>query len=98
MWANDICRSQPDNIVLATATNDGRIVVTEDRDYGNLVFRDGFPALGIVISKLELLSENMTRIMTLLCDKIDTLGSSLEGKLTTIEYDRIRQRDLKSGN
>lgn len=41
-----------DNIVLQHAVDESRLLVTEDRDFGALVFRDKKPAIGIVLVRI----------------------------------------------
>ncbi len=98
VWASEICRSQPDEIVLKTATDDGRIVITEDRDFGNLTIRHGLPAVGIVIADIDSFHGGISHAIPILCERVDALGTSLIGKLTVIEEHRIRQRQLSAKN
>lgn len=93
-WANEVCRSQPDEVVLAIATSEGRIVITEDKDFGNLTVRDGHPAVGVVISQVDRFPGGIEEAIGALCDHVESLGSSLIGSLTVIEPERVRQRAL----
>ena len=45
-----------DSDVLATARRDGRILITEDRDFGELVVRQRLEIQGIVLLELDRLS------------------------------------------
>ena len=96
-WASEVCRSSTDEFVLATATKQKRIVITEDKDFGNLTVRDLHPAVGIVISQVDRFPGKFLDVMDQLCDRIDRLGSSLAGAVTIIEPDRVRQRALPPG-
>ena len=94
VWAQDVCRGQADEDVLALATAADRIVMSEDRDYGELTVRLKRPAVGIVIAAigefegpLDAIAEHVTRT-------IDGLGDSCIGSLTVIEPGRVRQRSL----
>lgn len=93
-WAGQVCRSQPDEAVLDLATREERIVITEDKDFGNLAIRDGRPALGIVISQVDRFPGGISEAIRALCDRIAALGTSLVGALTVIEPERVRQRRL----
>ena len=46
-------RGADDETVLHQAAADGRIVLTEDKDFGELVVRLGLPAHGIVLLRLN---------------------------------------------
>lgn len=93
-WASQVCRSQPDEIVLAIATKEDRIVITEDKDFGNLTVRDGHPAVGIVISQVDRFPGGIAEAIDTLCDRIESLGASLIGSITVVEPERVRQRAL----
>ena len=93
-WAGDVCRSVPDETVLALATSEGRIVITEDRDFGTLVMRDGHPAIGIVIVHGSQYPGGIDEAVAGICEQIDHLAGGLPGALTTISPGRVRQRSL----
>lgn len=48
----DVCESgwqgRPDHEILAEAFATGRVVVSQDSDFGTLIVRDGHPAIGVV--------------------------------------------------
>lgn len=94
VWASEVCRSAPDDEVLVLATADDRIVVTEDRDYGTLVLRDGHKTIGIIIVHSSEFTGGILHCMDLVCSRISELGDRLLGQLTTIEPNRVRQRRL----
>lgn len=91
-YAAEADRRSTDKELLAAATAEGRVIVTEDFDFGDLVFRDGMTATGIVILFLPALdaSERASRLMRVL----KTPGLEFAGKLTIIGQRRIRQRPL----
>ena len=43
----------PDNDILAFAVREDRIVITNDKDFGELVFRDHRPHRGVVLLRLS---------------------------------------------
>jgi Domain of unknown function (DUF5615) len=93
-WASIVCRSEPDTGVLALATAEGRLVVTEDRDFGTLVVRDGLPTVGIVIVHGSDFIGGITECAADIARLIDQLADGLPGNLTTISPGRVRQRPL----
>lgn len=93
-WASEVCRSEPDEIVLAFATSESRIVITEDRDFGKLTLHHGHAACGIVILYANLFSGGITEATKAAVDAIEASESKLLGALTTVEPGRIRQRPL----
>jgi predicted nuclease of predicted toxin-antitoxin system len=58
----------PDKQVLETARAGGRILVTDDRDFGELVFRQRQPHTGVIYFRLRdtLLSNRITRLFAVL--------------------------------
>jgi predicted nuclease of predicted toxin-antitoxin system len=81
--------------ILIRATREARIVLTFDRDYGELVYRLGLPApVGLLYFYFrfdpltpEEPAEHLLRLLTV-------SGLSLEGKSTVMEREQIRQRPL----
>jgi predicted nuclease of predicted toxin-antitoxin system len=81
-----------DNDVLAVAMREGRILITEDRDFGELVVRQRAEVPGVVLLELDRLS-NMAeadRVSVILSANADKLA----GHLTVIEPGRVRIRPL----
>lgn len=56
----EILSGAPDNRVLETADVEGRILITEDRDFGELVVRQRMTVRGIILLELDRLS-NLAR-------------------------------------
>ena len=94
VWAREICAGDDDVLVLARATREGRVVITEDRDFGDLTMRDQHPAVGIVIAHAARFPGGLPDAISALCQAILDLDSSLVGTLTVIEPGRVRQRAL----
>ncbi|MBI3360914.1 MAG: DUF5615 family PIN-like protein [Chloroflexi bacterium] len=79
--------------VLARAAREDRIVLTFDRDYGELVYRIGSPApAGVIFFRFDPLTpeEPAERLLALLA----VPDLSLEKKFTVAERGRVRQRPL----
>jgi predicted nuclease of predicted toxin-antitoxin system len=46
-------RGEPGNVILARSPLEGRLVVTQDKDFGELAFRFGLPAqCGVLLLRL----------------------------------------------
>ena len=79
--------------VLNRAGRDRRLLVTEDRDFGQLVYARGRPATaGVLYLRLDgvSMSESVGAVVALLAS-----GIPLSGRFTTlVPPDRIRQRPL----
>jgi predicted nuclease of predicted toxin-antitoxin system len=82
----------PDEVVMQRAHAENRIVVTFDRDYGELMFRRRLPRPAGVLYLRFLPStplEPAAYIAQLIADKIE-----LEGRFTTADRYQVRQRPL----
>ncbi len=90
--AVDDCPSGDDRSVLALAYEQGRILLTEDFDFGELCIRFGLPTHGVVIVTVKGLSaaKQAERVVKCLTD----LGDTIAGTFVTIEPARVRQRPL----
>ncbi len=83
-----------DSVVLERAHTEGRIVLTFDRDYGELLYSLGLPAPpGVVYFRfLPRTSQEPAEILlTLIRSKIE-----LTGRFTVVERRQVRQRPLPS--
>ncbi len=52
----------PDERVLAIAREEGRILITDDRDFGELIFRRGLAHAGVIFLRLGDYAELSTKI------------------------------------
>lgn len=68
--------------VLEWASTERRIVVTDDKDFGELTVRRGLRSAGIVLFRLE--SEDEAVRVAKLMEAIASLGESLYGSFTVI--------------
>jgi len=81
-----------DTDLLSLANEERRIIVTEDFDFGDLLFRDRLSAPGAVILFLPNLGP-IDRAIRLL-EVLQSAEIGFEGKLTIVERRRVRQRPL----
>ena len=77
------------------ATRESRLLLTEDKDFGDLVFRRGHAAPGIVLMRIA--SENPQLLEQRLIAAIDEYGERLFGQYLVIEEGRFRSRPLWDG-
>ena len=52
MIARDHPRALPDEEVLSIALREDRILITNDRDFGELIFRQRLPHSGVILFRL----------------------------------------------
>ncbi len=94
VWIGDIMPSARDRAVLLFANAERRILMSEDRDFGELIFRDGMPAIAIIslrVSEFDFKPDEMGRYAA---TKIMELGDTLLGHFTVIEPGGARPRAL----
>jgi predicted nuclease of predicted toxin-antitoxin system len=74
------------------AMNENRLVLTEDRDFGRIVFRNERAVPGIVYFRFDI--EHRSQQWTKLRSVIEAFGEQLYGHCIVIEPDRFRSRPL----
>jgi predicted nuclease of predicted toxin-antitoxin system len=81
-----------DTDVIAFASRERRLLLTEDKDFGDLVFRRGLPVPGVVLMRID--PENAAIKSARLSAAIERYGEGLLGRYTVIEEGRFRSRRL----
>lgn len=81
-----------DEKVLGVALEEERILITQDRDFCALVFRDGEPSVGVVLVRIadQLREDKARRITELVTQAADRLHNAM----TTLTLTNIRIRPL----
>lgn len=92
LWIREVARGIGDDAVLATAQAEGRLLITFDKDFGELVFRRGKSASpGVVLFRLRKPSPAFlaTRISQVL-----ESTTEWEGHYAVVDEHSIRLRPL----
>jgi len=94
VYMAEIAPAANDAEILARARSDGRLLLTEDKDFGDLVFRRGGEVPGIVLLRLDpamhaLKRRRLDAAMTRLAEE------GLRGRYTIVEEARFRSRPLR---
>jgi predicted nuclease of predicted toxin-antitoxin system len=85
-------RGQDDSFILARAQADSRLVVTQDKDFGELAFRFGLPAqCGVILFRLAGVdpSADNKRMVSVIESRTDWAG-----QFAVATSDRVRVRAL----
>jgi predicted nuclease of predicted toxin-antitoxin system len=91
-WVTNDAPGSSDEVVLARAQAEERIVLTFDKDFGELAFRSGLPALcGIILFRIE--TENPSRATAIITAALRS-RSDWAASFTVVEEDRIRMTPL----
>jgi predicted nuclease of predicted toxin-antitoxin system len=89
LLASSACRGSPDEDVVALAITETRILISEDKDFGDIAFRDGVRPPGLirlVLPKSDPEAKAM-RLCAVLVDTPQLLGGAL-----VVEHNRTRFR------
>jgi len=88
LWAKESMRGDPDELLLSRAQAEVRIVLTHDKDFGELAFRHGYPAeCGIILVRLagDDCQTDINRTVEAISSRDDWAGH-----FSVIEAERIR--------
>ena len=92
VWIAEAAPSVTDQEVLSRAYAAGRVVLTEDKDFGELTIRFGHECHGVILLALTDLPATERAARTIAA--LDALGDKLIGHFVVIERRRIRRRPL----
>lgn len=83
-----------DDEILNAGEADARILITEDRDFGEMVIRQRLGVRGVILLELDRLT-NATEAETV-ADVVSAHRERLVGNLVVVEPGRIRVRPLRA--
>lgn len=83
-----------DREIIDWANRDGRILLTDDKDFGELVVRQKRMVPGLVLMRTG--GDDYRQAWQRLAAAIERLGGNLSGRYTVIEARRIRSRKLRT--
>jgi predicted nuclease of predicted toxin-antitoxin system len=92
LYAAESRARTPDADLLAEAEAQGHVVLTEDKDFGELVYRDRRNSHGVILLRMEDLpaSRRLARIQA----AWTVIESHLPGKFLVVTRSRLRVRPL----
>lgn len=82
----------PDKDILGAAAIEGRILITEDRDFGEMVIRQRLAVGGVLLLELDRLTGVMEA--ETVAEFVSAQTDRLSGNLVVIEPGRVRIRPL----
>ncbi|MEI9995733.1 MAG: DUF5615 family PIN-like protein [Rhizomicrobium sp.] len=92
VYAAEVARQTSDRALADQAAADGRILLTEDKDFGEIVFAELRKTLGIVLLRIP------PRLWAVKCrrlqDAITSEGDALYARYTVIDETRTRSQPL----
>lgn len=92
LYALEACPGASDDAILECAFSQSRLLLTEDKGFGELVYRLGLPARGIILLRFDVADRALkaSRMRELLVQR----GEQLHGSLVVLEVDKVRIRPL----
>jgi predicted nuclease of predicted toxin-antitoxin system len=83
--------AMPDEEVLRGAVARDRVLITTDKDFGELVFRRGQAAVGVVLIRMDITSQE---VATHIAQRIAALADDGRGVFAVLEEDGARVRAM----
>jgi predicted nuclease of predicted toxin-antitoxin system len=80
--------SSSDEAVMEKARTEGRVLITEDRDFGELIYARGRPTEGVLFVKFHSRLRHAKNAAVV--EAVAKLGERLRGAFTVIEPGRVR--------
>ncbi len=90
--AKEVCKGDSDDRALALAAAAGRVLITDDRGFGELAVRHRQPAAGVIILMLYALPPGAREAYAV--EQIAGIADRSEGLLSIVEPGRVRTRPL----
>jgi predicted nuclease of predicted toxin-antitoxin system len=91
-YAAETLASEPDEVVLRSARGEARIVVTDDKDFGNLVVHRRMATAGVLLLRLR------NPLVALRRARLEEVWPSIEGRLAgsfvVVSDRRVRVRPI----
>jgi predicted nuclease of predicted toxin-antitoxin system len=91
--ASEQLAQEADSVVLQAAEKEGRLLLTEDKDFGELVFRDRMNSHGVILLRMGKLT--IAKRIERLTETWSVVQSNPSGCFIVITEKKIRVRALK---
>ena len=88
----EVMPGAPDYEVLKTAVSENRILLTEDKDFGEWIFAHKSATAGVVLIRYP--ANRRSRMIELMTELVSRYGIELLGKFTVLEPGGARIRNI----
>lgn len=92
LYAAESLNGAPDDEILACAYSENRLLITEDKDFGELVYRLQRPARGVILLRFDVVDRALK--IPHLHDLLEYETQRLPGAFVVLEVNKIRVRSL----
>jgi predicted nuclease of predicted toxin-antitoxin system len=93
-YAAESAREVPDEELLRRAHREARVLITGDRDFGELVYRQRMVSAGVVLMRLR--AQNQYERVKLLQLRWPAVQARVAGHFTVIANHKVRVRPIRS--
>ena len=93
-WVRETAKGASDVDILARSYRERQILVTADFDFGELIFRDGKSAFGVVIVRVAEFRQSESDNAVAIVDRLERIGMDLSDCLTVLGASRTKRRRL----
>ena len=90
----ETARGASDHEVLDKAVQEDRVLLTADKDFGSLVYRQGSPAAGVILLRFRKVSRQ--DYLNLFIQHFPAIASAQPGRFVTVTNRDVRIRPLFS--
>ena len=91
LWIRTDAPGSSDEVVLARAQTEDRLLLTFDKDFGELAFRFGLPISGVILLRLS--ASSPTRLTQIVMTAL-TSREDWAGRFSVVEEGRVRMTAL----
>ncbi|MCZ2458199.1 MAG: DUF5615 family PIN-like protein [Chitinophagales bacterium] len=92
-YAAEEMKSADDNEILKKANELNCILITKDKDFGEMIIRNKKNSSGVLLIRIDAL--NLEKNCVLIADLIDKYASELRNCFTVVQEDKIRIRQME---
>jgi len=91
LWIKEYCRGLADEKIIGISVSESRVILTFDKDFGELVYRLNMKNVpGVILIRMPDNRINSEKILMLLKE----YGDRLEGYFTVLTMNKIRRRRM----
>jgi predicted nuclease of predicted toxin-antitoxin system len=84
----EVSKGMSDEQVIKRAFTEGRVLITEDRDFGELVYARGHPSAGVLFVRFPNHARSIKPVAVV--EAVTELGARLRGGFAVVEPARVR--------
>ncbi len=93
LYAAEVLPAEPDEVILRRARDEGRIVVTDDKDFGELVFHRRLSTAGVLLLRLR--QPSIAARIARLKSVWPSIEGVVSGHLVVVNDRSVRARPLR---